>query len=50
MSTYYAGEKRQDQPRGRVAEGVIVENHQKTELFVHSIQKMSIFAFCKKQN
>ena len=25
MSTYYAGEKRQDQPRGRVAEGVMLK-------------------------
>lgn len=25
MSTYYAGEKRQDQPCGRVAEGVMMK-------------------------
>ena len=25
MSTYYLGEKRQDQPRGRVAEGVMMK-------------------------
>ena len=25
MSTYYAGKKRQDQPHGRVAEGVMMK-------------------------
>ena len=26
MSTYYAGEKRQEQPQGRVAKGVMLKN------------------------